>query len=88
MSFGDWVMIKKVKPVIPVAQPLPEPENVKQPMFDTQLLTRSIDWSTITGCLTMESAGCVCYGSSAQRLVVPKESCELAARNGWERKRT
>lgn len=77
-----------LKPITQVVQPLPEPEYVKQPMFDTQLLTRAIDWSTITGCLTMESAGCVCYGASGQRLVVPKESCELAVRNGWERKRT
>ncbi len=80
--------LAEIKPVIPVIQPIPEPPNVKQPMFDTQLLTRSIDWSTVTGCLTMESAGCVCYGTSGQRLVVPKESCELAAKYGWERKRT
>ncbi len=61
--------------------------KVSQPataFFDTQLLTSSIDWSKISACLSNKS-GCVCYGLSAERLVVPKESCELAVQNGWSK---
>lgn len=63
--------------IVKVSQPVPA-------YFDTQLLTASIDWSKISACLSNKS-GCVCYGLSAERLVVPKESCELAVQNGWSK---
>lgn len=63
--------------IVKVSQPAPA-------FFDTQLLTSSIDWSKVSACLSNKS-GCVCYGLSAERLVVPKESCELAVQNGWSK---
>ena len=30
--------------------------------------------------------GCVCYGKSAQRLILPLETCQLADEHGWTRK--
>ncbi|MDO8335722.1 MAG: zonular occludens toxin domain-containing protein [Candidatus Saccharibacteria bacterium] len=70
--------------VQPVATVTPQP---KTPLFNTQLLTDEIDWSTVSACLSSKDNGCVCYGLSAQRLVVPKESCELAVTSGWHRKK-
>lgn len=54
---------------------------------DTQLLTRSIDWSNVSACISGKDS-CVCYGLSMERIIVPKESCELAVSNGWSRKKT
>ncbi len=65
---------------VKVLQPLPF-------YFDTQLLTASIDWSKVSACLSSKSS-CVCYGLSMERIIVPKESCELAVSNGWSRKKT
>ncbi|PTQ79709.1 zonular occludens toxin domain-containing protein [Nitrosomonas ureae] len=64
------------------------PENIQQPIkqyFNTQLLSEDIDWSNVSACLA-NSGSCVCYGQSAQRLIIPKETCELAVMNGWTRK--
>ena len=54
-----------------------------EPVFqDIQLVSRSIDWSMVSSCVANETT-CVCYGLSAERLVVPSSSCELAVRHGW-----
>lgn len=50
------------------------------------LLSANYDWQNIAACLSSENIGCICYGDSAQRLVVPIETCELAAKHGWGRK--
>jgi len=65
------------------------PEKIQQPIkqyFNTQLLSEDIDWSNVSACLA-NSGSCVCYGQSAQRLIIPKETYELAVLNGWTRKR-
>ena len=62
--------------------PVPAPEN-KPAMMPVQMLTASIDWKIVSACLQSENNGCICYGKSAERLVVPKESCELAVKHGW-----
>ena len=77
------------KPVIvPVSQPVEPMKAInKEPVksfMDIQLLTANIDWSQVSACLSNKS-GCVCYESSTQRLVVPKESWELAVQYGWAR---
>ena len=64
-------------------QPVESPRN----LFDVQLLTHDIDWSIVSACLASPKLGCVCYGQSGQRLVIPKESCELAVSSGWHRKK-
>lgn len=61
--------------------------EAKQPLFNTQLLTTSINWNQVTACLKSEKS-CVCYGQSAEKLIVPKESCELAVSSGWSREKT
>jgi zona occludens toxin len=60
-------------------------EPVKS-FMDIQLLTANIDWSQVSACLSSKN-GCVCYGLSAERIIVPKESCELAVSNGWSKKK-
>ncbi|MDR4513163.1 transposase [Nitrosomonas sp.] len=37
------------------------------------------------GQLTIQSEkiGCVCYGFSSERLVIPLETCQLATKHGW-----
>ncbi|PXX07021.1 hypothetical protein C8R27_1577, partial [Nitrosomonas ureae] len=58
--------------------------NTQQPKqyFNTQLLSDEIDWTTVSGCLANKNS-CVCYGKVGQRLIIPKETCELAVLNGW-----
>ncbi len=68
--------------VAPVPDPAPAPEN-KPAMIPVQLLTAAIDWKIVSACLQSEKNGCICYGKSAERLVIPKESCELAVKHGW-----
>jgi len=54
--------------------------------LDIQLVSRQIDWSIVSSCLSNETS-CICYGISAERLVVPKQSCELAVKHGWAQPR-
>lgn len=68
----------------PIEQPVQQVTYIAEPQHDTQLLTRSIDWTTVSACLSNKS-GCVCYGLAAERLVVPKETCELAVKHGWNK---
>jgi hypothetical protein len=49
--------------------------------IDIQLLTRQIDWSLVSSCVANETQ-CVCYGYMAEKLVIPDNSCRLAAANG------
>ena len=74
------------QPVTVTPQPV-EPVQLQRNLFDVQLLTHDIDWSMVSACLASPKLGCVCYGQSGQRLVVPKESCELAVTSGWHRKK-
>ena len=76
----------KEQPVIASPQPV-KPVELQRNLFDVQLLTHDIDWSIVSACLASPKLGCVCYGQSGQRLVVPKESCELAVSSGWHRKK-
>ena len=84
----EETILSETKPeIIPVAQSEPiKPIEILKPLFNTQLLTADIDWSEVTVCLQSEKGECACYGTSAQRLIVPKESCELAVKHGWSRK--
>jgi zona occludens toxin len=70
-------------PVAAVVGDEPQEKVLSEPMFqDIQLVSRSIDWSMVSSCVANETT-CVCYGLSAERLVVPASSCELAVRHGW-----
>lgn len=76
--------VVEVKPALTVI-PEPQPVEVKQPLFNIDLLTDRIDWTRVSACLS-SSSSCICYGMSAQRLVIPKDTCELAVQNGWAKK--
>ncbi len=68
----------------PVPAPVPIPVQVPAPVkHQVQLLTEAIDWKIVSACLQSEEKGCICYGKSAERLVIPKDSCELAVKHGW-----
>lgn len=67
-------------PVAPAAGPVPV--VTKPVMVPVNLVSQSIDWSQISACLE-NSVSCVCYGKSAERLVVPLDSCKLAVKHGW-----
>ena len=82
---GEKITTDSVQPVQPAAN-----VQIATPMrvfTDVQLLTQDIDWSLVSACLTSPNLGCVCYGKAGQRLVIPKESCELAVTSGWDRKK-
>ncbi len=74
------------QPVTVTPQPV-KPVELQRNLFDVQLLTHDIDWSIVSACLASPKLGCVCYGKSGQRLVIPKESCELAVTSSWDRKK-
>lgn len=76
--FEPPLMAEPAAPKIPE----PQPAEIKQPIFNIQLLTDRIDWTRVSACLSNASS-CICYGLSAERLVIPKETCELAVQNGW-----
>ncbi len=71
----------------PVKEQPVKPVELQRNLFDVQLLTHDIGWSLVSACLASPKLGCVCYGKSGQRLVIPKESCELAVTSGWDRKK-
>lgn len=75
------------------------PENDQKPQTETveqqptgkllpTLLNEIYDWNRISACLDSKHFGCVCYGLSAERLVIPKETCQLAAKHGWPQEKT
>lgn len=79
-------LLPQVVPVSLSAQPV-TPQEVKQPMFNIDLLTERIDWTRVSACLS-SSSSCICYGLSLERLVIPKDTCLLAVQNGWTKKRS
>ncbi|MBX3617492.1 zonular occludens toxin domain-containing protein [Nitrosomonas sp.] len=50
--------------------------------FDS-VVPSDYDWSEVSACMQSKANGCICYGYSAQRLVVPLEICEAAIKHGW-----
>ncbi len=52
---------------------------------EVSLLTTDVEWNTVSACLSSKKS-CSCYGYSGDRLAIPKESCELAAKYGWPQK--
>lgn len=46
------------------------------------LVSDQIDWSKVGACIATEKK-CICYGKSAERLVVPPETCRKAVSSGW-----
>lgn len=66
-----------------------KPVQQQQPrnLFDVQLLTHDIDWSIVQACLMSPKLGCVCYGDHGERLIIPRDSCELAVSNGWSKRK-
>ena len=69
--------------------------NSAQPIYiqpasvftSTQILTHStIDWTTVKACLK-NAKSCVCYGMSYERLLIEKETCQLAVEYVWPGKK-
>lgn len=46
------------------------------------LVSSEIDWSKVGACVSTEKK-CICYGKSAERLVIPPETCRKAVSSGW-----
>ena len=60
-----------------------EPQIKETTRILPTVLSNQYDWDRIAACLDSKSNGCVCYGQSAERLMIPLETCQLAARHGW-----
>lgn len=71
---------------LPTEKPVIQVAEVKNDPFDMRLLNPNIKWESVTSCLKSTNT-CVCYGKSAERLVIPKETCELAVVSGWSREK-
>lgn len=82
VEVAEAASVLPVPVVAPVAPSVPVPVPSKPALMPVQLLTPTIDWKIVSACLQNDSS-CICYGKSAERLVVPKESCELAVKHGW-----
>lgn len=74
-------------------EPPPDPpqqvikiEPAQKTFNSIQLLTDSIDWSLVKSCIKNKDK-CICYGQSAERLVIDKTSCEMAIDYGWPGKK-
>lgn len=61
-------------PSVPVSLP-------SRPMT-LALVSDQVDWSKVAACLSDERR-CICYGRSAERLVIPPETCRKAVTSGW-----
>ncbi|MDV6345555.1 zonular occludens toxin domain-containing protein [Nitrosomonas sp. Is37] len=72
--------------VIPVNQP-GKPAPVLLPVAPTTptLVSDQVDWSRVLTCISSKTQ-CICYGHSTERLVIPVETCRLAAKHGFPRK--
>lgn len=46
------------------------------------LVSSEVDWSKVSACVSNEKK-CICYGKSAERLIVPPETCRKAVTSGW-----
>ena len=76
--------------IVPVSAPAaPDPIYIEPSnRFNSiQILTVSIDWSTVKACLK-NAKSCVCYGQSFERLLIERPTCELAVEYGWPGKKT
>lgn len=51
------------------------------------LVSDRIDWSQVAACVSTASK-CVCYGPSAEKLVIPPETCRKAVTSGWPGRET
>lgn len=58
-------------------QNYPAPVRVAHTVVSDQ-----IDWSKVSSCVSNKN-NCVCYGKSAERLVIPPETCRNAVKHGW-----
>ncbi|MDH5553269.1 MAG: hypothetical protein OEX82_08050 [Nitrosomonas sp.] len=52
---------------------------------EMSLLATDVEWNTVSACLKSKKS-CNCYGYSGNKLAIPKESCERAAKYGWPQK--
>jgi zona occludens toxin len=77
----EIVETEKVDLFVKEQEPI-EVLQVANTFLDIQLVSRNIDWSKVSSCIASDSQ-CICYGQSAERLVVPSSSCELAVKHGW-----
>ena len=90
----DYMQIESTATETPavVAKSEPPPQQVikiepAQKTFNsTQILTESIDWTTVKACMKNKDK-CVCYGLSAERLLIDKTTCEMAIDYGWPGKK-
>ncbi|MBA2484000.1 MAG: hypothetical protein H0V39_06195 [Nitrosomonas sp.] len=62
-------------------------ETVISPELPT-LVSSPYDWHRVSACLESQHFGCVCYGTSGERLAIPLETCKTATRYGWPAKPT
>ncbi|MCW5600234.1 zonular occludens toxin domain-containing protein [Nitrosomonas sp.] len=46
------------------------------------VVSNTIDWEKVSACLSTKDK-CICYGHNAERLVIPPETCRIAAQHGW-----
>ncbi|MGV8712937.1 MAG: hypothetical protein ACWA6R_10340 [Nitrosomonas sp.] len=58
--------------------------ELKPQYRELSMLSTDIDWSQVSACLSSQNNGCQCYGLSAQRLMIPKESWEAVVKYGWD----
>ena len=58
-------------------------EEVQVTRLLPTILSTKYDWDRIAACLDSKQFGCVCYGQSSERLMIPLETCQLAAKHGW-----
>jgi zona occludens toxin len=51
------------------------------------VVSNTVDWQKVSACLSTKDK-CICYGHNAERLVIPPETCRIAAQHGWPGKST
>lgn len=64
--------------------PTQQPSIPAQPVQPATyaVVSQMVDWSKVSACLATKTR-CVCYGKSAERLVIPSETCRKAVEAGW-----
>jgi zona occludens toxin len=67
---------------VPASNPAPVSVTPGTKKFDS-IVSADYDWSSVSACLSSKNYGCVCYGQSGQRLMVPAGMCESAITYGW-----
>lgn len=70
----------------PKPTPINHPNNHESPIAPVRVahtvVSDQIDWNKVSSCLSNKTS-CVCYGKSAERLVIPPETCRIAVKHGW-----